>query len=191
MASPNKGCSPATIKFTNQSIGTGLSYFWDLGNGNTSVIKDPQAIYYTPGFYTVKLIVTDNTGKRDSIIKSKYVEVFKNPIADFDAKTVKGCTPFDPGLTDKSTRGSGMITQWTWDYGNGKVSTDQTPVYAYTTEGVYSISLLVKDANGCVNDATKNKYITSNSAPQVIFSADKTTSCGQPFTVILLINQRV
>ena len=182
-ATPNKGCSPATIKYTNQSTGTGLSYYWDLGNGNTSTIKDPQAIYYSPGLYTIKLIVTDNTGKQDSITKSKYVEVFKNPVADFDAKTTKGCTPFDPELIDKSSRGSGMITQWTWDYGNGKVSNGQTPAYAYTSEGVYTITLLIKDANGCQSDAIKKQYITSNSAPQVIFSADKTTGCSKPFSV--------
>lgn len=183
MASPNKGCSPATIKFTNQSTGTGLSYFWDLGNGNTSIIKDPQAIYYTPGFYSVKLIVTDSKGKKDSITKSKYVEVFKNPVADFDAKSVKGCTPFDPGLNDKSTRGSGMITQWTWDYGDGKVVTGQTPSHAYISDGVYNVSLVIKDVNGCVSDVLKNKYITSNSAPQVIFNADKTNGCSKPFDV--------
>lgn len=182
-ATPNKGCSPATIKYTNQSTGTGLSYYWDLGNGNTSTIKDPQAIYYSPGLYSIKLIVTDNTGKKDSITRSKYVEVFKNPVADFDAKTTKGCTPFDPGLTDKSTRGSGMITQWTWDYGNGKVVTGSPPAYAYTTEGVYTITLLIKDANGCQSDAIKKQYITSNSAPQVIFSSDKTTGCTQPLSV--------
>lgn len=182
-ASPNKGCSPATIKYINQSTGTSLTYFWDLGNGNTSTIKDPQAIYYAPGLYTVKLIVTDVKGKKDSVTRTKYSEVFKNPIADFDATSRNGCTPFDPGLTDKSTRGSAMITQWTWDYGNGMVSTNQTPYYAYTAEGVYTISLLVKDANGCQSDVIKKQYITANSTPQAIFIADKTSACTKPHTV--------
>ncbi len=61
-ASPNKGCSPATIQFNDQSTGTSLTYLWDFGNGNTSTIKNPQAIYYASGFYTVKLLVTDNKG---------------------------------------------------------------------------------------------------------------------------------
>ena len=182
-ASPNKGCSPATIKFTNQSTGNGLTYFWDLGNGNTSTLKDPQAIYYSPGLYSIKLFITDNKGKKDSIIKSKYVEVYKNPVTDFDAKETKGCTPFDPGLYDKSTRGSGMITEWVWDYGDGKVVTSQAPAHAYATEGVYNVSLVLKDANGCISDVTKKQFIIANSAPQVIFSADKTTGCNQPFEV--------
>ncbi len=182
-ASPNKGCSPATIKFINQSTGTGLTYFWDLGNGNTSTVKDPKAIYYSVGLYAVKLIVTDNSGKKDSITKIKFIEVFKNPIAYFDAQTLIGCTPFDPELKDKSTRGSGMISEWTWDYGDGKVVTGQTPVYAYTTEGIYTVSLVTKDVNGCQSDTLKKQYITVKASPQVIFSADKTTSCSQPFTV--------
>ena len=182
-ANPNKGCSPATIQFSNQSTGSSLTYLWDLGNGNTSIIKDPRAIYYTPGFYTVKLIVTDNSGRKDSFTRVKYVEVFRNPVADFMAKTTQGCTPFDPGLTDRSVRGSGMITQWTWDYGNGIIKTGSSPTYGYSKEGVYDISLLIVDQNGCKSDTTIKKYITAYEAPQALFIADKTSSCAQPLTV--------
>ncbi|MFM9945973.1 MAG: PKD domain-containing protein, partial [Bacteroidia bacterium] len=182
-ASPNKGCSPASIKFINQSTGSGLTYFWDLGNGNTSTLAEPKAIYYTPGFYTIKLKVTDKSGKIDSVTKSKYIEIFRNPKADFGAKVVKGCVPFDPGLTDKSTRGSGMINKWTWDYGDGKVSTGSSPVYSYTNQGVYKISLLIEDANGCKDSLSKSNYITASETPQILFMADKTYSCTKPLSV--------
>jgi gliding motility-associated-like protein len=182
-ANPNTGCTPATIKFLNQSTGIGLTYFWDLGNGNFSSLKDPKAIYYAPGFYTIKLVITDNKGNKDSIIRKNYVEVFKNPVANFEAVNTNGCTPFDPKLTDKSTRGSGMITSWIWDYGNGKVITEQKPTYNYTDAGIYSISLLIKDANGCQSDTIRNNYITANASVKVLFVADKTISCQTPLTV--------
>jgi len=182
-ATPSNGCAPATIKFTDQSTGTSLTYFWDLGNGNTSTLKNPQAIYYTPGFYTVKLFVKDNAGKSDSVIRVKYVEIFKNPVADIDAKSFKGCTPFDPQLIDKSTRGSGMINQWSWDYGDGTVINKQGPSHSYLTKGIYDISLIVKDVNGCQAKATKKQYITVNASASVAFSADKLSSCTTPLVV--------
>lgn len=182
-ASPSKGCTPATIKFTNQSSGSGLSYFWDLGNGNTSTLGNPQAIYYNPGFYTVKLYIKDNLGRTDSMVRFNYVEIFKNPVACFDASKFKGCTPFDPGLIDKSVRGSGMINQWSWDYGDGTVTGRQSPSHAYLNGGVYDVSLIVKDVNGCQDQVTKNKFITVNTAATVAFSADKLSSCTSPFQV--------
>jgi PKD repeat protein len=41
------GCSPLTVSFTNKTTGagSGASFQWDLGNGNTSIEKDPAAIY--------------------------------------------------------------------------------------------------------------------------------------------------
>jgi len=182
-ATPNKGCSPATIQFNNQSTGSSLTYLWDFGNGNTSTIKNPQAIYYASGFYTIKLIVTDAKGLIDSSIRTNYIEIFKNPIADFSASAVSGCIPFNPGLIDQSVRGSAMITDWVWDYNDGAVISGKSPSHAYTQPGTYDISLLVKDANGCQEKTLKTKYITVKDAPQVLFIADKLLHCNLPATV--------
>lgn len=182
-ATPPNGCAPATIQFNNQSTGSSLTYFWDLGNGNTSTVKNPQAIYYNPGLYTIKLIVKDGSGKKDSLVKTKYVEVFKNPVADFTATTFKGCSPFDPQLIDKSTRGSGMITQWTWDYNDGAVLGKQNPSHAYVTDGVYDISLVIKDANGCESKALQKQIITVYKSPVAAFVADNVSACQAPFKV--------
>ena len=46
------GCSPLIVNFSNLSTGTGLSYSWNLGNGNTSVSENPSASYINPGTYT-------------------------------------------------------------------------------------------------------------------------------------------
>ncbi len=182
-ATPSKGCAPASVKFLDQSSGTSLSYYWDLGNGNTSTLKNPAAIYYNPGLYSVKLIITDNEGLKDSISKSSYIEVFKNPIAFFDAQNTSGCTPFDPVLIDKSIRGTGMINQWTWDYGDGKVATGQNPSHAYSSENIFSVSLIVKDVNGCQSDTLRKQFIKTKLTPIPLFSSDKNQGCGAPFKV--------
>jgi PKD repeat protein len=44
---------------------------------------NPQAIYYQPGKYEVQLEITDASNKTDKIVKTNYIGVFRNPIAQF------------------------------------------------------------------------------------------------------------
>lgn len=51
-----------SVTFTNTSssnTNTPLNYFWDFGDGNTSVLENPNHSYSSTGIYTVNLIVTD------------------------------------------------------------------------------------------------------------------------------------
>ncbi|MFN5627988.1 MAG: PKD domain-containing protein [Bacteroidota bacterium] len=51
-----------SVTFTNTSssnTNSPLNYFWDFGDGNTSVLENPNHSYSSTGIYTVNLIVTD------------------------------------------------------------------------------------------------------------------------------------
>lgn len=66
------------------------------------------------------------------------------PVADFDAEqneTCRGAVQF----TDNSTYGA---TSWSWDFGDGKTSTDQNPNHWYHTGGVYTVVQTVQNSNG-------------------------------------------
>ena len=41
-AKNTKGCTPLTVAFVDLSVGA-VSWSWDLGNGNTSVLQNPSA----------------------------------------------------------------------------------------------------------------------------------------------------
>jgi gliding motility-associated-like protein len=45
----------------------------------------------------------------------------------------------------------GDVILWSWDFGDGSVSSDANPVHSYDEEGVYTIQLQVIDVNGCVS----------------------------------------
>ena len=66
-------------------------------------------------------------------------------------------------------------TGWLWNFGDGNTSFQQNPCYTYTTDGVYTVTLTVTNANGGNIDSLVN-YITVNTAGQVIAA-----SCS-PFT---------
>src|SRR4051812_2855588 len=55
------GCSPLTVSFTNATRGASESavFYWEFGNGNTSALRNPGAIYRDETSYPVKLTVTD------------------------------------------------------------------------------------------------------------------------------------
>ncbi len=42
-----QGCSPLVVQFTDASTGNAINWLWDLGNGATSTLKNPGAIYIT------------------------------------------------------------------------------------------------------------------------------------------------
>lgn len=74
--------SPITLtgEGSRDEDGSIVSYFWDLGDGNTSSSMKPIHSYIAPGQYTVKLTVTDNDGATAWATASITV----NPIGDMD-----------------------------------------------------------------------------------------------------------
>ncbi len=67
------------------------------------------------------------------------------PTADFSATPTEGAVPLTVTFHDQS---EGDITQWNWDFGDGKSSSEQQPVHTYTSVGTFSISLTVTGPNG-------------------------------------------
>jgi len=58
--SANQGCAPLTIQGTNLVEGSGATYAWDFGNGQTSTEFNPSFTYDAAGTYTVS-VQTDVT----------------------------------------------------------------------------------------------------------------------------------
>src|SRR6187200_1083904 len=75
------GCSPLAVSFTNTSTGVSstTTYEWDFGNGNSSVLKNPGAVFREEKQFTVTLTVKD--GNQIST-KSQLVTVYKKPTID-------------------------------------------------------------------------------------------------------------
>mgnify|MGYP000660263990 FL=1 len=60
------GAVPLVVDFTNNSIGNIVADAWTFGDGNTSVLSDPNNTYTEIGVYTVELVVTDQFGCTDT-----------------------------------------------------------------------------------------------------------------------------
>lgn len=68
-ASPSSGAAPLSVVFTaNVTLSSGYvtGYTWNFGDGQTSTLALPSHIYQSPGNYTAKVTVTDNSGNKAS-----------------------------------------------------------------------------------------------------------------------------
>ena len=67
---PETGRPGQAISFSSEGShdpdGSIFSYFWQFGDGNISTSANPTHTYSQPGYYTVKLTVTDNDGESAS-----------------------------------------------------------------------------------------------------------------------------
>ncbi|MFK7926165.1 MAG: PKD domain-containing protein, partial [Bacteroidia bacterium] len=177
----SSGCSPMIVSFIDASSPDVVRWKWNLGT-SVSNLKNPGAFYQNAGQYDISLIVFDAQGSSDTLIRQAYIEVFGNPTAQFNVNNVNACANELLSFTDISSPGSGQITQWTWDLGNGSTSNLANPQIRYQASGVYPVSLNVTNQHGCQDDIIINNYITVN-APDVSFSGDELLACGPPLLV--------
>ncbi|MCK5261267.1 MAG: PQQ-binding-like beta-propeller repeat protein [Thermoplasmatales archaeon] len=80
--------------------------------------------------------------------------------ADFTADITEGTAPLTVHFTDLSIAENTTITSWNWDFENDGIidSEEQNPVWIYTEDGIYTVSLTVSD--GTISDTeTKVDYI--------------------------------
>jgi gliding motility-associated-like protein len=64
-------CTNKGFRSTTTTTTTGIrTWSWDFGDGGTSTLQSPTHNYASAGSYTVKLVVTDSNGCKDSIIRA-------------------------------------------------------------------------------------------------------------------------
>jgi gliding motility-associated-like protein len=182
-ATPLTGCAPLVVNFTDQTTGGATQWQWDLGNSTISFLQNPSVTYFNPGTYTVKLVVQNAAGTKDSIIKTQYITVYALPTVDFSATPLTGCYPLPVQFSDNSVPGSGTITGWLWDFGDGNSSAAQNPSHIYTASGNYNVSLRITNSNGCSKTLTRTNYINITTGVQAVFTNSIPAGCTAPETI--------
>ena len=174
------GCSPLTVRFTNTSTTSSSAvYQWDFGNGNTSTLKDPGAVFLEAKQYIVTLTVKDGNQTSSS---SQTITVYKKPVVDFSSSLSKVCTPEPATFTAKATADEGTIAEYLWDFGDGYTEHSYSPgiSHVYATAGEPRVRLSVTDNHGCTSSKTINNLIKVFNGVKADFEADKTFICFQP-----------
>jgi len=162
-AVPTNGCIPFNVNFTDNSSTTPgasiVSRVWNYGvGGNVTVTGTSSTYNYNlRGNYDITLLITDNVGCKDTLIKPKHIFALK-PVAAFAVKDT-ACLNELLDFTNNSTLD---IVSSAWDFGDGGTSTANSPKHAYTALGSYNVRLIVTDTFGCRDTMMKLKAVTTS-----------------------------
>lgn len=169
----NSVCEGGTTSFNNLSTGQGtLTYKWYFGDGDSSVATNPQKKYSFPGTFNVKLYTYTKEGFVDSA--TAIATVYNSPNIGFIFKNQCEGIAIDFFDTSKVFYGQ---ANYKWNFGDGiGIANTKTPSYLYGLNGVYTVSLSVKDSIGC--ESQLSKQVTFAKKPNANFSVPP-LNCNQ------------
>jgi len=141
----------------------------DQGADGSSITFNGQTLYYTgisgadPSFIHFDVTGALQNGTNELGVNggptyfnhaASVLEVTKETTSEatFTASITSGNAPLNVKFTDTST---GTPTNWTWDFGDGKTSTEQNPTHTYKAEGNYTVKLTV--SNSLESDSEEKK----------------------------------
>jgi gliding motility-associated-like protein len=145
-----QGATPYTIN-APEPTGT-FTRANDINTYYTYTYPD-ELNYPTAGDYQFKVIATkpnaDNCGNTEELIIDFSVD--NQPTAAADNPPTVGCQLSGIQFKDKSTSNSNSrsITNWLWDFGDGKTSPEQNPVHIYELPGTYNVVLTATTDTKC------------------------------------------
>ncbi|MEO6167292.1 MAG: PKD domain-containing protein [Chitinophagales bacterium] len=126
----------------DDSIQTGAtSVAWTFGDGGISVENDPCHTYASSGSYNVQLIACGTEGC-DTVNQTIDVVILAAAV---------GYSPivvYENDIVSFTSNSSGALI-WNWTFGDGGTSTLENPTHVYAAEGIYTVTLVAKDAAGC------------------------------------------
>jgi PKD repeat protein len=169
---------PTKVMFVDNSPGSApMTRAWDFGDGTTSDEQNPAHTYLRRGTYTVSLTLKNAYGT-STATKKNYITIGMEPKADFSGSPGSGDAPLTVKFSDQSL---GQVTKWNWDFGDGKGSSEQSPVHTYWSGGDYNVILTAANDYGS-SDITKTHYIHVTGDLNAAFAADP-SSGKAPLTV--------
>lgn len=188
----NFTCPPVTANFTDESISYGniTNWSWAFGDGAVSNFQDPSNIYSQSGTYTLRLIVTDSYGCKDT---TQWVDFLTIGGPEGDPQWVQNAGICAQGA-QFVVNNPNNVSSVQWTLGDGTIIMDSLDfIYSYGAPGTYPVSVILFDNQGCqvptvlnpitVVDGGLTADFTINPNPaeangNVVFTNTSTTQSG-------------
>ncbi len=144
------GCQNLPVCFADNSSGAApLTYQWNFGDGQTSVLQNPCHTYANAGNYNVRLQVTSVNGCKDDSVVADMIHIIANPIAAF---SLSSTTIQLPATTVDILNQSQHALSYLWLLGDSGTTAIENPgSVTFATPGFYPITLYAYNGLGCVD----------------------------------------
>jgi PKD repeat protein len=142
----NINCAPQQVVFTASTAGNPSVYIWNFGDGTFGNAGVENHLFTVPGTYTVTL--TSVYSRYASSI-SKNIVINPTPTVSLSSNRAEFC---QPGAISFTASGSGPITSYEWNYGDGspvQITGSNITSHNYTAFGSYNLTVKALTANGC------------------------------------------
>lgn len=150
------------------------NFIWSFGpNANvasSSILNPSNISFSTTGSQNVSLQV-DDSGCFSNLFTSN-VQVYEEPIADFETEKSSGCMPLKVNFFNLSSVPTSLMS-FTWNFGIGNTSSSSSPSFNYEDAGVYDVSLLVETPQGCSDTLFMDSLVHVFPVPTSGFLVDK------------------
>jgi len=166
--------------FNFNSLGSFLgteALTWNFGANTSPATASTRTvtnvIYNAAGVYSVTLIASEN-GCSDTVTKP--VELYENPVADFDSVNPGGCDPYIVNFNNQSMAASTM--SYVWSFSDGATSTQANPSHIFSPPGIYTYTLTVITNDKCVDTSQMISVysVTVSPSPTAAFTATPTVT---------------
>jgi gliding motility-associated-like protein len=145
-------CQANAVTPVNTSTGAN-TYSWNFGDGSAAnTNQNPSHNYAASGAYTITLDVATGNGCTSSATQT--VNVFAMPAAAFTQTNV--CDGSAMNFTDQTV---GNVASWSWNFGDGNGSAQQSPSNLYNNAGTYNVTLNVVTTDGCPGSITQTVFV--------------------------------
>ncbi|MFT7160312.1 MAG: PKD repeat protein, partial [Bacteroidia bacterium] len=170
-------CFGETIQFSNTSTGDNITgYLWDFGDGSTSVDENPAHLFALADTFQVSLTVYNATGCETTMLDSLIVK--GGSLSGFIFGSAVENEPITFTGVD-STTNQDSVDSWLWDFDGQGSSTEQNPVYTFSTPGTYTIGLEVSTAQGCTGQVFRDVIVSESICPTADFIVPTTVCQGE------------
>ncbi len=148
---------------------------WELGDGRSISVNDPEVVYSAPGTYEVTLQATNPLATSTA---KAILTVSANPIASFST----GRNAFTTGeaIAFLNHSGGQEPLQYLWEFGDGSTSTEKNPTHAYSAAGIYQVHLTI---NSELGQSDTYRPISVGSAPVADIVTDPALTAGRRFEI--------
>jgi gliding motility-associated-like protein len=145
------GCEPLTVPFNNISIGDGNTYTWDFGDGTIGSAPIASHVYQDAGIYSVSLQAVNKDGCASDTLFKNLIQVYALPQGQF-VPNPQLANILAPVIQFQNY--STNAVYYNWSFGDGDTSGIWSPSHQYADTGNYSIILMLRSSEGCVDTIT-------------------------------------